>query len=291
MLINANAFNIHSDSDFKNAYKQLSDKADSFYAPESAISRFSAFELIPSTDGCELIQEGSEIFFMDGGGKEIKVESIVREKYKCNDSAGNINPTSTIHVFSVKSSWHILYGGVQGNLTLMGAADETLYNWNVISVSGNVYVADADSTITWTELYALGKMTNGSNGTADFADADLALGLTTAADNISVTYTDDNGNTPRNTSTFNVFKETVGYVPVDESTNNTNFYTGILWDAHDSTDNEYNATEKEDLVFAVEINENAQGKYGVCDYEIKVPYLLQEYKDSTNMLYFYLELR
>ncbi len=29
--------------------------------------------------------------------------------YKCNDSVGNINPTSVVHVFSVKSSWHILH--------------------------------------------------------------------------------------------------------------------------------------------------------------------------------------
>ena len=211
--------------------------------------------------------------------------------YKCNDSVGNINPTSTMHVFSVKSSWHISYGHVTGNITLAGAGNETLYRWNVVNVTGNVYVADADSNIIWTQLYALGKMTNGSNGTTDFADADNALGLTTAADNISTVYTDDNGDTARNTSTFNVFKKTVGYVPIDESTDNTNFYTGILWDAHDSSDNEYDATEKEDLVFVVEINENAQGKHGVCDYEIKTPYLLQEYKDSTDLLYFYLELR
>jgi len=209
--------------------------------------------------------------------------------YKCNDSAGNINPTSVMHVFSVKSTWHRFYGHVTGNMTLEGAVNETLYKWNVVNVSGNVYVADADSTITWTELYALGKMSNGSNGTTDFKDADTALGIN-AADNISVVYTDDGGNTARNTTTFNVFKSVVEYVPIDESTNNTNFWTGILWDSSDSTDNEFNATEQEDIVFLVEINENAQGKYDVCDYEIKIPYKLQEYKDSTDMLYFYLEL-
>jgi|GEM_PF-5356030 len=210
--------------------------------------------------------------------------------YKCNDSAGNINPTSVMHVFSVKSTWHTFYGHVTGNITLEGAGNETLYKWNVVNVSGNVYVADADSTITWTKLYALGKMSNGSNGTTDFKDADTALGIN-AADNISIVYTDDGGNTARNTTTFNVFKRVVEYVPIDESTNNTNFWSGILWDSDDSTDNEFNATEKEDLVFLVEINENAQGKYSVCDYEIKIPYKLQEYKDSMDMLYFYLELR
>jgi len=210
--------------------------------------------------------------------------------YKCNDSTGNINPSSVMHVFSVKSTWHTFYGHVTGNISLEGAGNETLYRWNVVNVSGNVYVADADSTITWTKLYALGKMSNGSNGTTDFKDADTALGIN-AADNISIVYTDDNGNTARNTTTFNVFKKVVYYVPIDESTNNTNFWSGILWDSSDSTDNEFNATEEEDLIFVVEINENAQGKYDMCDYEIKIPYKLQEYKDSTDMLYLYLELR
>ena len=138
---------------------------------------------------------------------------------------------------------------------------------------------------------ALGKNTTGGNSTNDFQEADQALKILTAGDNITALYSSDGGSKPKTVRNYKIFKTQVDNVPIDESTNNTNFYTGILWDMSDDTNGEYDLTENETLVFITQINEDAQGKYGAYDYEIKVPYLLQESEGATDQIALYLEVR
>ena len=81
------------------------------------------------------------------------------------------------------------------------------------------------------------------------------------------------------------------YVIDANSTNNTNFATGILWDSNDDSDGEYNETDREDLVFAAEINKSQQGAYGVYDYELRVPAKLRDYKGpNSEAAAFYVEI-
>ena len=193
-------------------------------------------------------------------------------------------------MFSVKTVWTRFYGQVRlGNLTLKDSANRTMVGWNNTVLSGTVSVADADSEITWSSLTELGRKTGGSIASLDFLEADLALSLSDA-DNITQNYTSDSGSTPRNTTTLQSFGKTFQYVPWAYSSNDTVFWTGILWDSHDSSDDEYNQSEKEDLVFVTEINSDSLGAYGSCDYEVKVPEKLQEYKGTTGGVYFYVEL-
>jgi len=80
-------------------------------------------------------------------------------------------------------------------------------------------------------------------------------------------------------------------VPIINSTNNSNFLTGILWDDTDDSDNEYDTSEKEDIVFVANIKDNTQSKFGVVDYEIYLPVRLEEYVAGTDQIAFYIEVR
>ncbi len=79
---------------------------------------------------------------------------------------------------------------------------------------------------------------------------------------------------------------------ITESINKTAFLTGILWDAADSTNSEFDHSDKEDLVFVTEIRSNATGSTSILtDYELRVPYRLMSYKGTANTVALYLELR
>jgi len=81
-------------------------------------------------------------------------------------------------------------------------------------------------------------------------------------------------------------------VPVVNSTNTSSFKTGILWDlADDNSGNlQFDTTDAEDLVFVTNINVSTQGKYGVYDYEIRIPAELRSYKGFEDKVVFYTEI-
>jgi len=62
-----------------------------------------------------------------------------------------------------------------------------------------------------------------------------------------------------------------------------------LWDSSDANNGEYNGTQ--DVVFITKLNNNAPGRYGIYDYEIKIPVRLREYDTAdSNNVYFYYDL-
>jgi hypothetical protein len=78
-------------------------------------------------------------------------------------------------------------------------------------------------------------------------------------------------------------------VSVINSTNSSAFQTGILWDYSDGNTGEYNGTQ--DLVFISRISPRTVSKYGTYDYEIRVPAMLRQYRESNyNTVSFYAEL-
>ena len=83
----------------------------------------------------------------------------------------------------------------------------------------------------------------------------------------------------------------VSNVPVVNSTNTSNFITGILWNSGDVNDGGYNGTQ--DVIFITKVNHNARGKYDYYDYEINVPANLRAYIKPNNddSVTFYTELR
>ena len=122
----------------------------------------------------------------------------------------------------------------------------------------------------------------------DFEEIDTVLNSTGYIDSVNRTYTVNS--TSKNTASFIIFTSTIANISIANSTNTSNFITGILWDKSDDTNSQYNGTQ--DIVFASKINPDKQGKYGIYDYEIRVPSELKKYK-TTNIqsVVFYAELR
>ncbi len=187
--------------------------------------------------------------------------------------------------------WSYDYGTVRGNLTLRDPNDNLQFNWQVDNYIGKVFVADYDSSITWTKLEPLGiKNDSAAAASSDFSEADTALGISETRDDSIADLFSTNGSTAKNTSTIKVFGRTLTNLSITSSVNNSNFNTSILWDASDSTNNEFDATDKEDLVFISKLSANKTGAYGTYDYEIRVPANLNTYKGATNQVAFYAEL-
>jgi hypothetical protein len=207
-------------------------------------------------------------------------DNTVSEK---NESNNNASTNITI------SSWFTMYGNSTGDLFIQDISNQTVFSWlNISATGGNIFAVDLDNDIEWNSLKALGRNMSDSISMDDFEDVDNVLKSTNYSDSINITYT-YNGN-PRNTTTFYVFNNVIQNVSIANSTNNSNFVTGILWDTSDDADGEYSGTE--DLVFVSEINPDSQGKYGIYDYEIRIPSELKKYKTADiYSVVFYVELR
>ncbi len=189
-------------------------------------------------------------------------------------------------------SWHFFYGDVlsSSNLVLADSLELRLTNWSTEDFNhGNVYITDYDSYISWGNLQSLGKTKLNSDSTSDFEEVDTLLNSTGYADSIYLTYTDFGA--PKYVSNIYSFDTSIHDVPVINSTNNSNFFTGILWDYSDDTNGEFDLADKEDLIFISPINKNEEGTYGTYDYEIRVPAKLREYRTTdTRAAIFYVEI-
>jgi len=188
-------------------------------------------------------------------------------------------------------AWEIFYGNIlsTSKKALENNDSFGLLRWSADFKSGNIYVVDYNSNINWNQLKAIGKNTTEGDSSNDFSEIDSVLGMTNFNDSVYNLFTDSG--TPKNTTSFRVFGNLISSVPIINSTNNTNFVTGILWDSSDDTNEEYDSNEKEDLIFITEINKNKRGAYGTYDYEIRVPAKLREYKqDDLSHIVFYVEI-
>lgn len=191
-------------------------------------------------------------------------------------------------------SWQLFYGDVltSSNLVLANSLESKLINWDANNFeTGNIYVADYDSYISWNQLQSIGKKEFGGDSSSDFEEIDLILNSSKYEDSVYLTYT--NSGIIKNTSTIYSFKKFIEGVPIVNSANNSNFVTGIFWDYSDDSSNneEFDSTDKEDLVFVAPINKHAEGEYGNYDYEIKIPAKLREYnKADLRTASFYVEI-
>lgn len=205
-------------------------------------------------------------------------EGVVKETKEDNNKNNNTLNVPTYNYF---------YGQAEQNIYLGNDKNDSIYYYlDIINVSGNIMVADAESTISFADLQALGRDTSNNPADDDFNETDSALNMTGFEDSIRKLYTQDT-DTPIATQTFNIFGQSISNVPIVESTNNSNFITGILWDKSD-TGTEYTGTQ--DLVFITQINLDKEGTYGIADYEIRVPVNLKKYIDPPSSVIFYTEI-
>lgn len=210
-----------------------------------------------------------------------------------NNSIAETNETNNIANRTINvSSWQIFYGNVSTNMVLSSFELANLSYWlNASNLTGNVYVSDTESEISWNSLLAFGRNKTGSFTNNDFFDIDNLFNSSAHDDSIQNIFTTD-GSNPRAINSFIVHNEMINYVPIVNSTNNSNFLTGILWDSSDDfADGEYSQDDKEDVVFIANVEKQKQGYYGIYDYEIKVPVRLRQYQGPDNSnVYVYFDL-
>jgi hypothetical protein len=186
--------------------------------------------------------------------------------------------------------WQEFYGNVSGIKILSDNLMNNLSFWGEdLNLSGNIFMTDMESDIDWTNLTAIGFDKFGASSENDFSEIDSFLGTNNFEDSVENVFTVDGE--PVLTKDFFIHQNNISGVPIINSTNNSAFFTGILWDVSDDSDGEYGLSDKEDVVFVAELNKNSNGAYGIYDYEIRVPVSLRDYySDNTEDIYFYYDL-
>jgi len=218
--------------------------------------------------------------------------TVVGWIFYANDSFNSFNVTD-VQTFVVVSQYHIFYGGIYSDIVLDNSQNLSIIAWfNSSNVKGNIYVSDTDTlnSISWTSLQAIGKDKSLNDIQNDWEDIDISLGTTQFNDSINRTFTFDGQ--PKNKTDLVVLGRLVENISTINSTNTSNFVTGILWDTSDSADTQYDTTEREDLVFITKVNNKDLGFYGTYNYEIKVPARLKQYRvpNDQDSISFYVEL-
>lgn len=204
----------------------------------------------------------------------ISSNGVIEEANELNNKANNS---------LLVSSWQIYYGYRSLNILIGGADSSLMMGWSVEN-SGNLIFVEEGTNFLWTDFVALGRNISGDESSNDFLEADIVLNLTGNSDSIYNSYT--NQGIAYNLINFTIVGSEVNFVPVSNSTNNSNFMTGILWDKGDGGV-EYDGSQ--DLLFITKTN-HANGKYGIYDYEVKIPGSLKNYKLNSGRVTIYSEL-
>ncbi|MBU0979445.1 MAG: hypothetical protein KJ709_01445 [Nanoarchaeota archaeon] len=202
-----------------------------------------------------------------------------------DESNNEANETITI------LGWTFIVGNLSGSLVLGDELNNTLLTWTVTNFSKSlVFVTDSESVIDFTSLSALGRNTSNASLFDDFAELDKMLNMTNLTDSINRTFT--LASEPITTMNFTIFSNKVHWVPVINSTNSTDYQTGILWDTTDDTDGTFNSTDSEDILFFTQANPGGWGYFGRYDYEITVPSYLRNFDtNDKQLLVLYAELK
>ncbi len=205
-------------------------------------------------------------------------------KIGCYDNTryNNYNVSETRLFFL--PAWHFYYGNLSSNIAISDSANKPQYTWKD-QTEANIYVVETGSSIDWLNLQALGRNTSNESSIEDFHEADVNLSMDSFTDSINNTYTENSQ--PVKTASLLIYNKIIKDIPIFNSTDNKNFFTGILWDKSDGN-TEYNGSQ--DILFVTQKNQTLQGKYGVYDYEIRVPPSLKNYKLGSGSVSFYIEL-
>jgi hypothetical protein len=208
---------------------------------------------------------------------------IVNESDESNNKANN---SILIPIYQY------YYGNISVEILLGDYLNKTLLKVeSFITNYGNIIVSDVDSSFSFNNLIPLTRNINDQKTNNDFTDLDTIMNVSDAPDSIKNIW-GLGSNDPIATDTFNISGRIIENVPIINSTNNSNFITGILWDKTDDISNNYqfDYNDKEDVVFVTKINSKKQGAYGIYDYEIRIPSLLKNYKQGTSLVNFYIEI-
>ncbi|MEM3373986.1 MAG: hypothetical protein QXE31_02075 [Candidatus Woesearchaeota archaeon] len=196
-----------------------------------------------------------------------------------NSTLFNYNITETINFFL--PSWHFYYGNISSKIFL-GSGEIEKYSWETYS-EAYLYVIETNTVVDWNNLQALGRDKFNNSEFNDFNEADINLSMQNFVDSINNTFTQNYQ--PKKLVNLTIFGKRINNIPVINSTNNSNFITGILWEM---TGNNYNGSQN--LIFFTNKSIAKQGKFGLYEYEIRIPANLKNYKLNSGTITFYTEI-
>lgn len=183
------------------------------------------------------------------------------------------------------------YGNISGKIVVAGTEGLSLIDFkNATSEEGVLFFSDADSSFSFSDLQALTRNKLDQLVGDDFSNLDAAMNTSEFDDSIKITW-GDGTDSPIQTKSFNISTGNIDDVPVVNSTGTSDFVTGILWDVNDDKGNlQYDAQDKEDIIFVSNVNPGKIGQYGVYDTEIRIPATLRNYKSGTDRIFLYVEI-
>ncbi len=224
---------------------------------------------------------------LDAGYNRIYVTIDPDDRINESDQRNN-NASNNVTV----SLYQYFYGNVSAGPVLgSNESFEFLTFLNDSDNTGHILVGDADSIFSFSDLVALTRTSTGSPTATDFTEFDSLLNTSDFNDSIKNVF-GGGTDTPLQTRTFTLGFGAITNVPFVNTTDSTSFVTGILWDSGDDTslNNQFDTTDREDILFITEINTSKSGKYGTYDYEIRVPSKIMTYKTGTTAVTFFYEL-
>jgi hypothetical protein len=227
-------------------------------------------------------------FILNAGNNNIFVlidpTNLINETNEQNNNANNSVAVGLYQYY---------YGNVSANIVIGTGENKTIVAFgNMTSYDGYLFIADKDSVFSFNNLQAIGRTKNDLPTANDFSEIDGIINTSSFIDSVNAIWA-NNTDVSLETVQLNMSSKTIYDVPIVNTTNTTYFNTGILWDTSDdlSLNDQYDSSDKEDVVFVTQVKSPLQGEFGVYSYEIKVPAKLREYKGTNNQVDFYYELK
>jgi len=192
-----------------------------------------------------------------------------------NTSGGTI-ATVYLNATTQNPRWKAYVGNVTGSLTLDDANDNTVFDWTLTSIIGEVYATRTADSINWTGI-------NCSNST-HISNENIALNHTNKDDNITTTF-----NTQIHQDFFAGTREILQdtcfsvHTYVNSTSQTTNFEEIVLYDGTNETNG--------NIVYASPLEQDSYGfDNQTYDFQMILPENgLPGWKSST-AYYFYVEL-
>jgi hypothetical protein len=226
------------------------------------------FILIHTTD-IHAAPTGPTIVFIANETKQPASAAII------NTSGGSIT-TVYLNATTQNLRWKAYVGNITGTLTLDDANDNTLFDWTIAQINGEIYATRFSGTINWSGV-------NCSNST-HISLENIALNHTNGDDNITATFS-----TQTHQQFFVGTREILAntcysiHTFVNNTAQSTRFEEVILYDGTN--------TSNGNIIFATPLERDAHGfDNNTYDFQMIVPEVGLATWASSTAYYFYAEL-
>lgn len=192
-----------------------------------------------------------------------------------NTTGGSIT-TMTLNLTQQNPRWKAYVGNVTGTLTLDDANSYTIYDWNLGTISGEVYATRNSSTVSWADI-------NCSNAT-HINNEEIAMNHTNPDDNITTTFDDSNDEgfyvgdvyiAPSSCSAVHTY--------INDQEQSSDFEEVVLYDGTD--------VDNGKIIYATILEDDTQGfDTNEYDFQMIVPENGAATWSSSTAYYFYAEI-